>query len=656
MAYTGREEASGGEYSRYQRAQDILDRFDINRVGDKASRINVAEAFSKEFGISPEKLRSKEGIYHDPRWPWENPSYEGMLKIIADKEFEAEDTALAKKEVEQERFVAALSPSDRARLELLKEQEAALPIAERTQIGETSPYQESVQDLRSGMEGQPIAGQEGIPLSYMEMLEQRAMAEAGQQESDADRIMRELKEGTYGSGGGLPKSAQQGLTGLSSKFSTGIQKLYGESPEALRKGKAQGRLDTLMEEGKLIEKVDEETGEKVRMAADSWIKYEAQKTFNKARTDAVENFNADLSGGIKGSDLVYAQLAIVLGSIGTGLAGGTNPALEAFNRLIDRDVERQYKEQEQRLKNMDLTNEQTQAMLSMAKVDRQNLVVSELKTIAQLTTDMNQQAKILEIAAKLEGDAYKGQYRTYNTAMQVKSLELQARMAGLLDKGQKTPESVRKAMSDYRSMKGSVGQLKQAFVVMRKESSWGDRWMGYLAKETGFIRDMVRMTGGMPPEVSVYLNKRTNTLAQVVKALQGSRPSDFDWKKLEVLFPGVLDNEELAMADFAAVEAMVEAAGRAAMGDPKAFAQLTALGDELESQFGELGESGLKALTPEQKGAFFTVLKQKGGAKNFSNLVNKYISAAPHEITPGAAAATAGEYLGSIGTKVDNGG
>ena len=150
----------------------------------------------------------------------------------------------------------------------------------------------------------------------------------------------------------------------------------------------------------------------------------------------------------------------------------------------------------------------------------------------------------------------------------------------------------------------------------------------------------------MPEEVATYLNQRTNTLAQVVKALQGSRPSDFDWKKLEVLFPGVLDSKELARADFEAIERMMETAALAEIGQgteagDKAFAELTALGNALQNIYGKSSDSALgeytegkgwswrDKMTPDQIDAFRALLKEQGqGERGLSGLLTGKLSVA----------------------------
>ena len=509
------------------------------------------------------------------------------------------------------------------------------------------------------------------PLSvYEQTLLAKMNAAMGLQERRQD-LGRELDEMRVGSGVGVPAASQKELFKLAPRLRDRWESIYEDSPEAERKAAAETKLDTLLERGEGVTKYDEATGKEITMAEDSWLKYETQKEFTKARTAAVENFNADLSGGIKGSDLVYAQLAVVLGSVGTGLAGGKNPALEAFNRLIDRDVERQYKEQEDRLKNMDLTNAQTQNMLSLAKADRQSEIAGQLNVIAQATTDMNKKAEIEKLSAQLDRDALLATKRSYNNTAQLEQWKLKASLAGM-DVGTKKARpdvNLRKAAAEHRKMRGAVGLLKQSFERMSKKS-FGQRLMGWLGKETGFTRDVIRAANAMPEEVATYLNQRTNTLAQVVKALQGSRPSDFDWKKLEVLFPGVLDSKELARADFEALELMMETAALAEIGQgtaagDKAFAELEALGNALQNIYGKSSDSALgeytegkgwswrDKMTPDQIDTFRALLKEQGqGERGLSGLVNQHISegagdAGGYAISPAAASGTASR-LGSI--------
>jgi len=656
MAYRVDEE-QGSHYSapsQWQQLQDIISELDPNRIGDEAALIKVAKRAEEQGLGTYDQLRDqswfgKEGLWQNPRIPWSNVGYGPMERAIGERKLAADEAALETQERADASYLSALTPAQQAEYALQQAQTAALPMGER---GPVSGGQRYVEDLKAQQTAQalrsPGLAQEGMAVADDPFYLQK-LAEAEGRESEAERLIREVRQAKYGKGSGIPRPLRERLLELSPEFDAEIAAL-DESPEAQRKAAAEGKLDTLLKEGERITKYDEETGRELTMAADSWIKYETQQEFNKARTDAVENFNADLSGGIKGSDLVYAQLAVVLGSVGTGLAGGKNPALEAFNRLIDRDVERQYKEQEARLKNMDLTNEQTQNMLSMAKSDRQNEIAGQLNVIAQSTTDLAQKARIKEVSKQLELNALLGQKQTYDNTAQLISKKFEAELRGLVGKGApKTSAELKKAKRETDKMRYAVGELKNSFKLMAKTASFGDKLMGYFGKETGFFRDVIRATGAMPKEVATYLNKRTNTLAQVVKALQGSRPSDFDWRKLEVLFPGVLDTEELAMADFEAVEAMVEANARAEMGDEVAAAELEELNAALYDTYAALADKADWKMTPGQRADFFAQVEAAGsGGKDFSSLVKQHISKGAGTAP---SALSEGELLQSLGSQ-----
>ena len=661
MAYRVDEE-QGSHYSapnQWQQLQDIISELDPNRIGDEAALIKVAKR-AEELGLGTyDQLRGKEGLWQNPRMPWSNVGYGPMERAVGERKLAADEAALETQERADARYVSALSPAQQAEYALQQAQTAALPIGER---GPVSGGQRYIEDLQAQQTAQarrsPGLAQEGMVGADDPFFLQK-MAEAEGRESQAERLYREVRQGKYGKGSSIPRHLRERLLELAPEYRAAMAAL-DESPEAQRKAAAEGRLDTLLEEGERITKYDEETGRELTMAADSWIKYETQQEFNKARTAAVENFNADLSGGIKGSDLVYAQLAVVLGSVGTGLAGGKNPALEAFNRLIDRDVERQYKEQEARLKNMDLTNEQTQNMLSLARADRQNEIAGQLKVIAQTTTDLGQKARIEEVSKQLELNSISAQRQTYDNTAQLRAKQFEAELLGLTGKAApKSSAELQKAKRDTDKMRYAVRELKNSFKEMSKEASFGDKLMGYFGKETGFMRDVIRATHLMPKEVATYLNKRTNTLAQVVKALQGSRPSDFDWRKLEVLFPGVLDSEELAMADFEAVEAMVDANARALMGDEAAAAQIDALSAALAETYGAqfarftVDDKGRvtenKVMSPKERAAFYSEVEAAGaGGKDFSSLVKQHISKGAGTAP---SALSEGELLQSLGSQ-----
>jgi hypothetical protein len=170
------------------------------------------------------------------------------------------------------------------------------------------------------------------------------------------------------------------------------------------------------------------------------------------------------------------------------------------------------------------------------------------------------------------------------------------------------------------------------FFHMKDNTNWMQQWLGRFTEAPGFFRDAIRSTHLLPTEVSSYQTTKTGGLANIVKILQGARPSDFDWKKLEVLFPKSPDNADLAAADFAAIRAIARATLQAAaeaeqissqygisIDDAfrkkgpkgqylnKGFGQLEILGRKLKSDYGDLAaaaalqkpRAGLNAIRAE---------------------------------------------------------
>ena len=103
------------------------------------------------------------------------------------------------------------------------------------------------------------------------------------------------------------------------------------------------------------------------------------------------------------------------------------------------------------------------------------------------------------------------------------------------------------------------------------------------------------------------------------------------------------------MADFEAVEAMVEANARAEMGDEAAAAELEELNAALYDNYAALADKADRKMTPGERADFFAQVEAAGsGGKDFSSLVKQHISKGA---SIAQSALSEGELLKSLGSQ-----
>jgi len=278
---------------------------------------------------------------------------------------------------------------------------------------------------------------------------------------------------------------------------------------------------------------------------------------NAARSAAVENFELDLGGSLDGKQKMIAAISLIIGGIGAGLAGGANMAAAGLDKHIERDIKRQMLKQKSKIQNLDLNQAQQREMFKFTQQEQLEAYKRQVDELALKTADLRLQEKYhlmgMGVDQKIAELSRRKYSQTYTTLGQA------------LGKGAKQSTG----QEDASIIQATVDDLSAEYENMLLNSGGLSRWVGHFAKDEGFLRSFARVTGMMDPHTGKYLNKATMAIAKIVKTLQGSRPSDFDWKKLATLIPGTRDDPDLARADF---QAIMEIAQVTAMADME-FAQ-----------------------------------------------------------------------------------
>lgn len=293
---------------------------------------------------------------------------------------------------------------------------------------------------------------------------------------------------------------------------------------------------------------------------DQWRFEQLRTYYNDARKAAEENFKLDMSGGMGGIGTILSTIGVALGAYASGMLGGPNQALEILQKQIDRDIKRQYKKQKNKIDNLDLDFQQQTLMLDMVKKDRLELYARKLQELAAQANTEEQRQKLLSLAAQAAGVASNTQFKVNPEVALKKQLLIYNLKTGqpLDGKGSKRTADEKKLSAEQAQIRNHIKGARAAYKEAKRTTSKPGQWVASLGAEAGLYRDVVRGLGWMSKEAGTYYNKRTQAIAYVVKVLQGARPSDFDWKKLDILFPQLPDNEELADADFDAMQEVAE--------------------------------------------------------------------------------------------------
>jgi hypothetical protein len=282
--------------------------------------------------------------------------------------------------------------------------------------------------------------------------------------------------------------------------------------------------------------------------------------YNDARKAADDNFKLDMSGGGGAAGTVLSAISVAMGAYASGILGGPNQALSIVQKHIDRDIKRQYKKQQKKIDNLGLDFQQQTLMLDMVRKDRLQLYGLKMQELASIATTKEQQLRLNQLATQTMGMAAQAAPRA-NPKVALAKGAMKIRLAQGLDplgKGSKTTADQRKLSREQNTIRNHIIGTREAFNKAKKTTSWAGQWVASLGSEAGLYRDVVRGLGWMNPDAGSYYNKRTSAIATVVKILQGSRPSDFDWQKLDILFPQLPDSEDLADADFNAMMEVAE--------------------------------------------------------------------------------------------------
>lgn len=278
---------------------------------------------------------------------------------------------------------------------------------------------------------------------------------------------------------------------------------------------------------------------------------------NLARRAAVENFELDLGGSFEGREKMIAAISLIIGSIGAGLTGGDNLAAKALNRHIERDIKRQMIKQKAKIQDLDLNHAQQKEMFMFAQKEQLEGYRRQVEKLALNTADLRLQDQYKVMLGGIDLQlAQLMQVKTSST--QIPSSEIGG---GKLSDAQK----------DAAMISAVTVDLAKTYEDVVAKGGGLSRWIGHFGKDKRWLISLGRITGLMDKHTSVYLNKATMAVARITKTLQGSRPSDFDWKKLETLIPGTRDDPELARADFQAIMDIAEVTATAELEFEKRF-------------------------------------------------------------------------------------
>jgi len=278
---------------------------------------------------------------------------------------------------------------------------------------------------------------------------------------------------------------------------------------------------------------------------------------NLARRAAVENFELDLGGSFEGREKMIAAISLIIGSIGAGLTGGDNLAAKALDRHIERDIKRQMIKQKAKIQDLDLNHGQQKEMFMFAQKEQLQSYRRQVEKLALNTADLRLQDQYKVMLGGID--------LQLANLMQVKTSSTQIPSSDL--GGGKLSD----AQKDASMISAVTVDLARTYEDVVAEGGGLSRWIGHFGKSQPWLLSLGRVTGLMDKHTSTYLNKGTMAVARIVKTLQGSRPSDFDWKKLETLIPGTRDDPELARADFQAIMDIAEVTATAELEFKKRF-------------------------------------------------------------------------------------
>ena len=278
---------------------------------------------------------------------------------------------------------------------------------------------------------------------------------------------------------------------------------------------------------------------------------------NLARRAAVENFELDLGGSFEGREKMIAAISLIIGSIGAGLTGGDNLAAKALDRHIERDIKRQMIKQKAKIQDLDLNHGQQKEMFMFAQKEQLQSYRRQVEKLALNTADLRLQDQYKVMLGGID--------LQLANLMQVKTSSTQIPSSDL--GGGKLSD----AQKDASMISAVTVDLARTYEDVVAEGGGLSRWIGHFGKSQPWLLSLGRVTGLMDKHTSTYLNKGTMAVARIVKTLQGSRPSDFDWKKLETLIPGTRDDPELARADFQAIMDIAEVTATAELEFEKKF-------------------------------------------------------------------------------------